>query len=195
MIDSPLFVGDTGWIVSSDRDGALCKQQDSDQVKPLVKDEDRSDVETSYPQNPNTFIAHAFEHGFFIPDCWAKFASGVAAVADGELGEKDLYIGSTLSESDDFDKEKAVSIVMSPEGRVTVTAGSNGAVRLYVKGPEGEQGNEVVLDKDGIHVISSSSVSVTAGESVSIEAPSISLAENTTIGGKTMEEIVKQYSS
>ena len=51
LLDMPIAAGDTGWIVASDRDSTVVKQN-SKKAPPLSLD------------------MHKYEHGFFVPDKW-----------------------------------------------------------------------------------------------------------------------------
>ena len=55
LLDMPIAAGDTGWIVASDRDSTVVKQN-SKKAPPLSLD------------------MHKYEHGFFVPDKWGTIA-------------------------------------------------------------------------------------------------------------------------
>ena len=69
-VDVPLYVGDTGWVIASDRDTELLKQDGSLTNSVLEKDRPLKVVDASYPQKPHQPILHDFSRGFFIPDNW-----------------------------------------------------------------------------------------------------------------------------
>lgn len=62
LVDIPLNIGDTGWVIASDKDSTIVKSAvtigSSDQPK---------------PQSPGTLATHKHAFGFFIPDAWGEF--------------------------------------------------------------------------------------------------------------------------
>lgn len=63
IIDLPLAIGDTGWIIASDADTQAQKAANAH----YFKDEDAG------PLNPSTGLIHSFMHGVFIPDSFCSF--------------------------------------------------------------------------------------------------------------------------
>lgn len=111
--DVPLFVGDTGWVIASDRDTSLLKQTGA--LSSVVLEKARLDiaVSVSYPQNPNTMALHDLTHGVFIPDNWGKFEferfkDGKPIAADDEEVKLDesLYIGQAMDIKVEADSEE-----------------------------------------------------------------------------------------
>jgi len=62
LVDLPIIVGDTGWLIASDRESSNMKR-------------------TGVPQQPGTFETHKYSNGFFIPD---KF--GAISLAEEDAG-------------------------------------------------------------------------------------------------------------
>lgn len=138
-IDIPVFVGDTGWVFSSDRDTLLVKQEGSLTNSVLEKDRPIAIVEDDYQQKPHQPILHDFSRGFFIPDNWGGWETNrykdnpEIAVANG------LYIGSSMDTNDNrndtkdkiyqkgdgYEKKTTSSIVLNSGGGVTVASSSD----------------------------------------------------------------------
>lgn len=65
LVDIPLNVGDTGWVIASDKDSTIVKSAvtiGSSDIKNQPK-----------PQSPGTLATHKHAFGFFIPDAWGEF--------------------------------------------------------------------------------------------------------------------------
>lgn len=67
MIDAPLFVGDTGWLVAADRNAKDAKEANSE-----ILDADQDDENPSNEgfKRPTDDSLRSFSWGFFIPDTW-----------------------------------------------------------------------------------------------------------------------------
>ena len=76
LIDMPVFKGDVGWIIGSDRDAQTAKDRNSSiQESDTCKMKDgKMDYGSGNkgPQKPSSYELHSFNSGFFIPDSWAK---------------------------------------------------------------------------------------------------------------------------
>ena len=102
-IDFPLYVGDTGWVFSSDRDTMLLKREGGLTNSVLEGNRKISVVEDSYQQKPNTPALHSLTHGFFLPDNWGRWESFRFKDDPGvSIGEA-LYIGSSFDTKDEDD--------------------------------------------------------------------------------------------
>ena len=89
IIDLPLAIGDTGWIIASDADTQAQKAANSH----YFKDEDAG------PLNPSTGLIHSFMHGVFIPDSFCSFP-------DIKRFDDELFIGTY-----DYDEETGSSVL------------------------------------------------------------------------------------
>lgn len=71
-IDIPLSIGDTGWIIASDRDTTNVKN--ANKATPIDKSNPDSGPFASNkgPQAPNTYLLHKYSQGLFIPDRWGE---------------------------------------------------------------------------------------------------------------------------
>ena len=65
ILSSPLFVGDTGWLIAGDRDAIEALKRNS-----TIPQKDKSD--NKGPQSIESYSVNEFDFGFFIPDSWAK---------------------------------------------------------------------------------------------------------------------------
>ena len=100
-IDIPLYVGDTGWVFSSDRDTLLLKQDGAFTSAVLDKDRPLCMVDSAYQQKPAQPLLHDFSRGFFIPDNWGerdpdRFKDNESVNTNGAL-----YIGASFDTKDD----------------------------------------------------------------------------------------------
>lgn len=138
-IDIPVFVGDTGWVFSSDRDTLLVKQEGTLTNSVLDRDRPIAIVEDDYQQKPNTPTLHSFVHGFFIPDNWGGWETNRYKDNPGIAVGTSLYIGSSMDTNDNrndtedkiyqkgdgYEKKTTSSIVLNSGGGVTVASSSD----------------------------------------------------------------------
>ena len=131
IIDAPLFVGDTGWLVAGDRNSETARAENS-----AILEENQKDFEKNKgPQKPDDCSLGGFQFGFFIPDSWGRI----------EIGEEDGLIV----------KGKRISIVSD-----NISIAGNGAVNVKVGESsvdiEGDSvtvssgDRKIVIGKDGI---------------------------------------------
>lgn len=70
----PVFVGDTGWLISADRDTTIVKEQNSsiqEESSGIGSEKDSGTRDGNQgPQKPQTIFMHNFSQGFFLPDKW-----------------------------------------------------------------------------------------------------------------------------
>lgn len=69
IVDSPLFSGDTGWLIAADRN---CKDAIDANSRMLDGDQDWNDPKNKGPMRPSDNSLASFAWGLFIPDSWAK---------------------------------------------------------------------------------------------------------------------------
>lgn len=142
VIDIPLFRGDTGWVVASDRDTALLKQEGALTSAVLDTDMDEDAVASTYPQKPNTMALHDLSNGFFIPDNWGLFDIGRYKDGGGVNLSTSLYLGQSISTTDDeqdgedYENNTSSSIVIERKGGIHMMSSSpkedDRSVRLSV---------------------------------------------------------------
>lgn len=72
MINHPVSIGDTGWLIAGDRDGlgAIAKNSSYPIIRPDGKLEGNEG-----PQSISSFGINKFDYGFFIPASWAGYTS------------------------------------------------------------------------------------------------------------------------
>ena len=143
-IDVPLYVGDTGWVIASDRDTTHLKEEGALTAAVLSGDRPEALLESSYQQKPEQPVIHDFVRGFFIPDNWGKWEYG--RFKDGRnlnIAEA-LYIGSSIPTEDseqkkeDYEKNDSSSIVIERAGNIHLlasTAKENGRSSHVVLSP------------------------------------------------------------
>lgn len=132
-IDFPLYIGDTGWVIASDRDTALIKGNQTPSTVVLEKSRKQETLEDYYQQSPSQRTIHSYSDGFFIPDNWGRwdshrFKDDVAvSIADS------VYIGASIDTPDEDDsispKQEGKSYEDKPTSSVVIQK-SGGAYLL-----------------------------------------------------------------
>ena len=131
-IDFPVYIGDTGWVFSSDRDTLLLKANGSLTNSVLAKDRAIAIVEDDYQQKPNQPKLHSFADGFFLPDNWGTWEKNRLKDDFGVSVGDALYIGSSIDtkdeqessdnkefqEGDEYETKTTSSIVLQKSGGV-----------------------------------------------------------------------------
>ena len=75
ILSSPLFVGDTGWLIAGDRDAIEALKENS-----TIPQKDKSD--NKGPQSIESYSVNEFDFGFFIPDSWANLPDSYENLKD-----------------------------------------------------------------------------------------------------------------
>jgi hypothetical protein len=100
-MEFPVYVGDTGWVFSSDRDTSFLKEEDSPASLVLGADRELAVVEDVLPQPAKQPRIHALADGFFIPDNWGRWDYQRFKDSD-DISLKDaLYIGTSFYDEDE----------------------------------------------------------------------------------------------
>jgi hypothetical protein len=134
--DYPLYVGDTGWVFSSDRDTLLLKSEGAFTHSVLEGDRPLKIIEDDYQQNPATHDLHKLIHGFFIPDNWGNWEFGRFKDNPGLAVGNALYIGSSIDtkdrqqrpeaqQGDKYEQKVSSSIVLQQNGGVHLSSSSD----------------------------------------------------------------------
>ena len=100
-IDYPVYIGDTGWVFSSDRSTSFLKDDDAPTTLVLGADRKISIVEDKLPQRPRQPLIHTLAEGFFLPDSWSKWEYARFKDANGVRLSDSLYIGTSFYDSDE----------------------------------------------------------------------------------------------
>ncbi|MBO6031936.1 MAG: hypothetical protein J6Q22_10885 [Prevotella sp.] len=100
-MDFPVYVGDTGWVFSSDRDTTFLKDEDSPTTLVLGADRKSGVVEDVLPQPPKQPRIHSLPDGFFIPDNWGKWDYSRFKDSDDIKLQDALYIGTSFYDEDE----------------------------------------------------------------------------------------------
>lgn len=107
-IQAPIFVGDTGYVISGDRE---CQKAVNENCHVLQKNYEKyEDSPNNKRQKLEVFDMNQWEYGFFIPASWEK------PVPDDENAEK-LFIGNVMDKDDDEDK--SAYMTMDLEGNIS----------------------------------------------------------------------------
>lgn len=157
MVDFPLNIGDTGWVIAGDRDSENALLANSGNVT-------SSSNPNEGGQRPATRLLHKYRFGFFIPDRWGTIN---LSTKDGDPN----YMEGTNVDGDNVDyKDLAVirshsgktMIVLSKDGDVEITLNRQGAnsnltinSNVTILGnatfkPSSESESSVVIDDGGI---------------------------------------------
>jgi hypothetical protein len=157
-IKMPIFVGDTGWVFSSDRDTKLLRQDGALTNSVLEGNRQTAIIENDYQQKPNTPTLHSFVHGFFIPDNWGSFETRrYKDNPDIAVGEG-LYIGSSIDTDDQRDdvNEKKFQHGDAYEKKTTsslVLLSGGGASLASSSDKETNQKAHVVVDRNKVETM------------------------------------------
>ena len=87
ILSSPLFVGDTGWLIAGDRDAIEALKENS-----TIPQKDKSD--NKGPQSIESYSVNEFDFGFFIPDSWAELPETYEKLKDN------FTIGNVTTDDD-----------------------------------------------------------------------------------------------
>lgn len=121
IIDLPIKAGDTGWLISSDKDVTLIKR-------------------TGEISNPSSVETHSFKRGFWIPDSWNDLPISddgrlVIQTTDGSqkisIGQKDIKVFSsntTINTTGDCTINTGTSTRINADGEVIVKAKAGASV-------------------------------------------------------------------
>lgn len=182
-IDWPVYIGDTGWVFSSDRDTLLLKQEGALTNSVLAKDRPIAIVEDDYQQKPNQPILHSLTDGFFLLDNWGQWNANRykdnPSIAVGSA----LYIGTSFDTNDnredkesegkifqkgsDYENNVSSSIVLQKNGGVSIASSSDNSKKqnanLYAKG------NYISLTARDMNKLVDSSILVDAEDGIVVE--------------------------
>lgn len=175
LIDIPLNIGDTGWLIASDADTDFVKQR-------CLNNNGDADVEVNAQQLPNTERTHRYEFGFFIPDRW---------------GDKYMVDENHVTHFDDEDNDRLVIQTEDGKQRVSfknVDNSGRGEIKITSIDKEDDSKKTIIVIRDGevmvetttktsvkcpdISVVSKN-VDVTASESAKVHSPLISIDSGT----------------
>ena len=136
-IDLPLYVGDTGWVIASDRDTRLLKEEEALTTTVLAKDRPVEMVDKGYRKRPWQPKLHDLESGFFLPDSWGRFDfwrfkdnpnldidEGLyighyidTNDEEGSSGENESF-GESLQDGEEYERKSTSSIIIERNGGV-----------------------------------------------------------------------------
>lgn len=141
-ISSPIFVGDTGYLVAADRSCVGLEESNSS----ILYEDDNSREKNTGVGKPDDFSLTAYTNGFFIPCSWAK-----PEVAEDENG---CFVIKGIGKSKGDDKWQR--IVLSNEGKIVVETNKR-SVSMTEDG--------IVLDADGRKIsVGKDSIEIESGD-------------------------------
>lgn len=146
-VDFPLYVGDTGWVIASDRDTTLIKQDGALTTSVLAANRPMKILEEDYQQIPNQPSLHTLSDGFFIPDNWGTWEA--ARYKDNPrfaIGNA-LFLGSSIDTDDDREDEPPRKIYQKGDqyeqkNTASLAINSDGGATLASSTPTAEGSNE-----------------------------------------------------
>ena len=130
VIDAPLFVGDTGWLIAADRNAKDAKEANS---KILNADQDDENPSNEGFKRPTDDSLRSFSWGFFIPDTWG----------DTELTNNDGLVIKDVDEK---------NVIALNDGAIEIKRGDN-IISISDNGITMEErsgNNKVIVSKSGI---------------------------------------------
>ena len=115
-IHTPLFIGDTGYLIAIDRDCMTAIQKNE---KPVDKDGNLDELKEKNTSNPDDLTPQRYNYGFFLPCSWV--------LNDGELlkehfnrDEGTLKDKFVVSNGKKIDEDKSCYITISREGVIEI---------------------------------------------------------------------------
>lgn len=176
MVDFPLNIGDTGWVIAGDRDSENSLLANSGNVT-------SSSNPNEGGQRPVTGLLHKYRFGFFIPDRWGTIN---LSTKDGDANYME---GQNVDGANVDYKDKAVirsqngktMICLSKDGDVEITLNRQGAnsnltinsnVTVCGKAtfkPSAESNESVIVDSGGI----TATKTITATEDIVAQGVSV----------------------
>lgn len=193
-MDYPLFVGDTGWVFSSDRDTFFLKDKDSPTHIVLGEDRDLGVVEQVLPQKPMQPKIHSLTDGFFIPDNWGKWEFQRFKDADDVELRDALYIGTSFFDEDeeeapsDDSDDKSGNKKDESDDSDSDESDSDVDDGTY----EGHPSGSIILSRNGsVHLLSSSKEKAKKRAHIKLHKDKVSLelTDGTTDGGKMWSKV------
>lgn len=166
VIDAPLFVGDTGWLVAADRNAKDAKKANS---SILDADQTDGDAKNEGYKRPTDDSLASFEWGFFIPDTWG----------DTELTKEDGLVikdvgakSQIILKADDISIKHGDSIITIKDGEISVSAKDSNLVVSEGKFKANNSRSSISFDNNGISVrvgdkkilVSEQSISASIGD-------------------------------
>lgn len=165
-IEFPLYVGDTGWLIASDRNTEYLKQDGALTASTLEGDRNLNFLETEYPQEPANHGMHLLTNGFFLPDNWGRRESYRYKDSPTQSIANTIYIGTNfdtdeggVDETDGkqqygrrYERKTSSSLVVVPYGPISMNSsaaleesdGSNAGAKKKERGSSSVQASESI---------------------------------------------------
>lgn len=158
LIDMPLDVGDTGWVIAAD--------VDTDNVKRNCVNDTEGDVPGVW--SPKTRWTHRLQHGFFIPDRW---------------GERYKTDDRHVTYFDDGELDKGRLVIQSSDGKQRISVGTVGGtfdIRVDAASVVSVNAPFVAVNAKDV-TVDTEKMSVTAKSGVRFDAPEVEFTGKVTI--------------
>lgn len=166
-IHTPLFIGDTGYLIAIDRDCMTAIQKNE---KPVEKDGNLDELKEKNTSNPDDLTPQRYNYGFFLPCSWV--------LNDGELlkehfnrDEGTLKDKFVVSNGKKIDDDESCYITISREGVIEIHS-TNSLVRVSEEAIDLMRRDSLddgeYNDEDGNTHIKNSSVVRSNGDGVEI---------------------------
>lgn len=117
MVDFPLNIGDTGWVIAGDRDSENAILANSGNVT-------SSSNTNEGGQRPATRLLHKYRFGFFIPDRWGTINLATKS------GDPNYMEGQNVDGANIDYKDKA--IIRSQNGKTRIVLSKDGEMEIYL---------------------------------------------------------------
>ena len=166
-IHTPLFIGDTGYLIAIDRDCMTAIQKNE---KPVEEDGNLDELKEKNTSNPDDLTPQRYNYGFFLPCSWV--------LNDGELlkehfnrDEGTLKDKFVVSNGKKIDEDESCYITISREGVIEIHS-TNSLARVGKEAIDlmrrDSLDNVEYNDEDGKTHIKNSSVVRSNGDGVEI---------------------------
>lgn len=137
-IDFPLHIGDTGWLIASDRNTEQLKQAGALTASVLEGNRSQNFIENEYAQEPANHGMHLLTNGFFIPDNWGRKENFRYKDSPTQSIANAIYIGTSFDTDEggadkedgekqygkNYERKPSSSLVITPHGPVSINGSS-----------------------------------------------------------------------
>ena len=115
-IHTPLFIGDTGYLIAIDRDCMTAIQKNE---KPVEKDGNLDELKEKNTSNPDDLTPQRYNYGFFLPCSWV-LNDGELLKEHFNLDEGTLKDKFVVSNGKKIDEDESCYITISREGVIEI---------------------------------------------------------------------------
>ena len=170
MIDFPLNIGDTGWVIAGDRDSENALLANSSDVT-------NGSNPNEGGQRPATRLLHKYRFGFFIPDRWGTIN---ISTKDGDPN----YMEGQNVDGDNVDY-KNLAVIRSQSGKTMIALSKDGDVEITLN-RQGANSNLTINSNVTVCGKATFKPSANSEESVTIDGGTIVTTEDITAKGVSL---------